>query len=182
MKTIIITFLVCLLIITGGLIYLFEPYIELNRERKSLKPIEIKVKYINVTGDGSCAKLYRLIQKNDQKEQLTHEPVFIALPLNMLSPEESVFAYSDNVFILKGYEYVWVEKNLFTGNRRQFPAARFDVIRWQLVPPYQKWISTDTETGSVAYTQSNEPVIQEYSSSDHSPNHFRFPNYIDCLK
>ena len=180
MNKIFIYLIIILLVLLVGFVYLFEPYIDLSRERVSSKPSDVNAIYINVTGDASCAKLYKL--SNNAISKVTSEPLFLALPFNMPSPEDGEWAYADNVFRLKGYEYIWVEKNYLTNTRKETPAARFDVISWEIVTPYKRWESVNKEGGSTAFEESNEIVAYNIKNNDHNPNNFRFRSYIDCLK
>ena len=52
--------LVILLVFIGMFVYLFEPYIELDRERVSATPVEIETIYVNVTGEPGCANCINL--------------------------------------------------------------------------------------------------------------------------
>ena len=180
----IITFLGMLFLVTtvGGYLLLFKPYLKLVRERISSKPVTVETVYVNVTGDSHCAKLYLLDQMVDGKPIITNKPLFLYLPINITSPINGELAVSDNIFVLKGYRYKWVETNLLTNTKREFPAARFDVISWRIVPPYKKWAQQADEQGMIGQDIATDPVSQTYSSSDHNRDLFIGENSIDCLQ
>lgn len=182
LKKISILFLLVLLLLVGLFVYLLEPHIELDRERVSTKPIKIDTIYVNVTGEPGCAKLYRLDTANKQSPVVTKIPVFVYLPEGMPSPEEGNYAYADNKFTLNGYEYKWVKKNAITGEKVEYPAARFDVVNWQLHAPYTFWASLAPSKQAPDVKTSVDSIEHTYESSEHNPKNFVGQNSIDCLK
>lgn len=168
--------------LVGLFVYLLEPYIELDRERVSAKPIEIDAIYVNVTGEPGCAKLYRLDTTRKQSPIVTKIPVFVYLPEGMSSPVEGNYAYADNKFTLNGYEYKWVKKNVITGEKVEYAAARFDVVNWRLHAPYKLWASLAPSKHAPEVKTSIDPVEYTYESSEQDAKHFVGLNSIDCLK
>ncbi len=181
-KIIAIVSLVVLFMLVGLFVYLFEPYVVLDRDRVSTIPIYVDTIYVNVTGEPGCAKLYRLNNTDDQNSVITQIPVFVYLPEGLPSPEDGNYAYSNNKFTLKGYEYKWVKKNVITGKKVEYPAARFDVLSWRLHTPYKVWTSLAYSEKPPLVKISTEPVEHTYNSSDHPPTIFIGQNSIDCLK
>ena len=182
LKTFSVSVLVIFLILAGIFVYLFEPYITLDRERVSTTPIEIETIYVNVTGEPGCAKLYKLDMTNKQNPVTTNFPVFLYLPDDMASPENGNYSYSDNMFTLKGYEYKWVKKNLVTGKNVEYPAERFDVIYWRIHPPYKIWASMENSDQLAEGITSNYPIEYVYKSTEYNSAKFVGRNSIDCLK
>jgi len=181
MKKLLFFLIFILLSFSGFYIYLFEPYIEVSEKRVSTEYIVVDAVYINVTGDASCAKLYKISNKKSNSTKETKEPLFLALPAKMLSPEDGVWSYANNSFRLKGFEYYWIEKNILTNKLKQSPNARFDVISWELVTPYNKWLNIGIEGGTTEFKESSEPISYKMKNDDYNPNNFEFRSYIDCL-
>ncbi len=182
LKKITVLFLLVLLMLVGLFVYVLEPHIDLDRERVSTKPIEIDTIYVNVTGESGCAKLYKLDTANKENPVVTKTPVFVYLPEGIPSPEDGHYAYADNKFTLNGYGYKWVKKNIITGEKVEYPAARFDVVSWRLHTPYKLWASLASSKQVPDVKTSANPVEYVYESSDHNPTYFIGQNSIDCLK
>jgi hypothetical protein len=182
LKKIVILFALLSLTLAGLFVYLFEPYMELDRERISSDPIEIEVAYVNITGEPACAKLYKLDTSGKQRPEITKTPVFIYLPRGLPSPEDDSYAYADNKFTIKGYEYKWVEKNIITGKELESPAERFDVVSWRVHPPYKFWASLKSSDQTPNVKISTDPVEHTFQSSEHNPEYFVGQNSIDCMK
>lgn len=149
----------------------------------SSKLHEVKAVYVNITGDPLCAKLYRLDRIEKGKPVSSDEPIFLALPKGLPSPDEGELAYSDNLFLIKGYRYQFKKRNKLTGNSKTSPSNRLDVIAWEVIPPYKKWKNGDSgnSTPIEAVTASTQ-VKYQMESSDHRPSQFVKSNYVDCLR
>jgi hypothetical protein len=168
--------------IVAAYVFLFRPHVDFKEARASDQVEEIIAVYVGVTGDPLCANLYKLKRMDDGKPVAGKDPLFLALPEGVLSPEAGNLAYSDNVFVLTGYEYKYESKNRITGEIETTPSHRFDVLSWKVVAPYKKWKDSDpTDKTMAEAVTSSEPVAYEFNSADHSPNQFVADNYVDCL-
>lgn len=169
--------------IVVGYCYLFQPHIAFVEVRISKKPNEMKAIYVNVTGDPLCAKLYRIERMKGDEPIAGNEPLFLALPKGMPSPEDGKFAYSGNLFLIEGYGYQYEERNKLTGKIKTTPSNRFDVIAWEVIAPYKVWKNSDpgNNTPRGAITAAT-PVANRMESSDQSPSQFIKGNYVDCLR
>lgn len=164
---------IVVLIAAAGYFYFFKPYISLSEVRASSDPVELTAVFVNVTPDPSCIKLYKLDRMDDNVPVASNEPIVLALPEGMPSPENGKLAYSDNVFTLKGYSYKYVERNKFNNESNTSPSHRFDVIAWTVVPPYKMWKESDPGGDSAAEAEtSSGPVSHKIKSNDHSPDEF----------
>ena len=115
MKKIVLILSIITVAVILGYCYLFQPHITFKEVRNSNKPQEIRAVYVNITGDPLCAKLYRLERMEKGKPIASNEPIFLALPKNLPSPEDGELAYSDNLFILSGYRYQFEQRNILSG-------------------------------------------------------------------
>ena len=160
-------------------IYSLNPFENIIEQRASNNVETIKVIYVNITGNDNCAKLYKVADS-------PKEAVFPAYPQVIESIEETKLAYSDNVFILKGYSYNWVTKNSLTGSKVTEKSPRFDVIEWQVITPYTIWTEKTDKDGMVLAEKSSEPKkykIEKYEIETESNNAvFIKENTIDCMK
>ncbi len=158
-------------------IYILGPFTSYKEVRKGNKIREIKVVYVNVTGESLCAKLYTFEGDDITK---TRTPIFPALPSNMLSPEDTNAAYHDNIFYLKGYDYFYVKENVLTGEKEEKDSYRFDVISWEAHVPYKVWSGDTSDEGIMVSETSSKPIKFVYSGDDEG-QHFKKANYVDCL-
>lgn len=167
----------------GGIyLYIFQPYITFSEVRISNTPVEIKVVYVNVTGDPLCAKLYSLGSIKDNKPVATKEVFYLAMPDGIPSPEDGDLAVSDNMFLIKGYRYRLIEKNNLTGDSTKSPSHRFDVISWKVMLPYERWKDTVSLDGAVEKEIATDSVSYTFNKADHDPGIFIKGNNIDCLR
>jgi hypothetical protein len=166
-----------------GYCYLFRPYLAIKEVRISTNPEEIRAVYVNVTGNPLCAKLYRLERMEGDEPVASDDPIFLALPNSLPSPEDGNYAYSDNLFLLEGYRYQIEERNKLTGNKKTTPSNRFDVIAWEVIAPYKIWKKENSDnTTPIEVATANAPMKYRMKSSDHGPSKFIKGNYVDCLR
>lgn len=178
-----IVMLIIVAAVTAGYFYLFQPHITFQEVRVSNQPEEVKAVFVNVTGEPLCAKLYKLERMENDKPVAGNDPLFLALANDMPSPDEGKLAYTDNVFILKGYSYRLEEHNKLTKSTRTSPSHRFDVISWNVVPPYKQWKNGSPSGDAMVEAETaTEPVSHQLSTTDYSPNQFSKSNYMDCLR
>ncbi len=126
-KKIVVT-LIIITVIFASYFYLLHSHIAFEEVRVSNEAEEVKAVYVNVTGDPLCAKLYKLDQMDNNRPVVSKTPLFIALPNGAPSPVEGALGYADNVYMLKGYNYLYEERNRLTGATKTSPSHRFDVI------------------------------------------------------
>lgn len=175
-----IAILIVLVSIVGS-IYLFQPHIEFKEVRISTKPVEIEAIYVNLTGEPLCAKLY-VVNHMGNKPAASKEPLFLAMPKDIPSPNDGYLAHSENRFILKGYLYQFVKTNKLTNSLEEIPSHRFDVVSWKVISPYHKWRPETDRIGEVRQSQiTSDPVSYKLNSSDHNSDYFIKRNYVDCL-
>jgi hypothetical protein len=173
---------VILAMFVAGYVFVFQPHVTFKEVLASNQPEEIKAVYMNVTGDPLCANLYKLDHMNNDEPVAGKDPLFLAMPEGIASPEAGNLAYSDNIFIFKGYKYQYEYRNRITGGTKITPSHRFDVIAWKIVTPYKKWKDSDPEDKTMPEAvTSTEPVAYEFKSTDHSRSQFVPDNYVDCL-
>ncbi len=135
--------------------------------------------YVNVTGESLCAKLY--VFEGDDITNTIH-PIFPALPNNMLSPEDTNAAYHDNIFYLKGYDYLYVKENVLTGEKEEKDSYRFDVISWEVHVPYKVWSGDTNDEGIVVSETASKTIKYVYSGDDGEEIKNKKANYVDCLE
>lgn len=182
MKKLIVV-LIIVAVITAGYFYIFQPHITFQEVRVSNQPEEVKAVFVNVTGDPLCAKLYKLERMDNDKPVASSEPLFLALPDGMASPEEGKLAYTDNIFMLKGYSYRFEEHNKLTQSAKTSTSHRFDVVAWKVVPPYKQWKNGSPGGDAMVEAETvTAPVSYQMSTTDDRPAQFLKGNYVDCLR
>lgn len=182
MKKIVLLLIVAVTLIVGYF-YLFQPHMTFKEVRISSKPDEVDAVYVNVTGNPSCAKLYRLESMDNGKPVASDDPLFLAMPKGLPSPEDGKLACSDNLFLIKGYGYQFEERNKLTGHSKITPSNRFDVVAWEVITPYKIW--KDGVPGSKSAIDvmiATTPVQHQIEKTDHHSGQFVKGNYVDCLR
>jgi hypothetical protein len=178
-KRIFIFLLIFFLALTGVVVFLLKPYEIIEEVRTSDHPAKVNAVFVNFTGDASCAKLYRYAGSNISA---ISSPIFPALPEEIPPPDEGLIAYSNNIFKLTGYEYQLVKKNLLTGSTVSQTSNRFDVISWEIVPPYKIWTEKTDKDGILLAETKSDLLAYSLSNSAYKPDLFRKGNYTDCSK
>lgn len=166
-----------------GYLFLFQPHITFKEVRISSKPDEIVAVYVNITGNPSCAKLYRLERMENGKPVASDDPIFLTMPKDLPSPEDGKLACTDNVFHMKGYGYQFEQHNKLTGHSRITPSNRFDVVAWEVITPYKiRKDSVSASNASIEVMTATTPVQYQLEQTDHHPDQFVKDNYVDCLR
>lgn len=176
-KRIFIFLLIIVLILTGIIVFLFKPYINIEEVRTSNQLKVINTVFVNLTGDASCAKLYRYV--GDDISSIS-SPIFSALPEGIPPPDEGPTAYSNNIFKLTGHEYHFVMKNILTGSTASQISNRLDVISWEIVPPYKIWTEKTDKDGILLAETKSDSVAYSLDGDTYEPNLFSKANYNDC--
>ncbi|MBT1064087.1 hypothetical protein KJY73_10910 [Bowmanella sp. Y26] len=173
-------FLITISIILAVFFWLFQPFSSFSEERLSSQPERVTVVYVTVTGDPQCTKLYKLDSWQDNKPIASKEPVLLALPERLPSPEDGDYAYADNVFELTGFRYQFQESNRLTGSVAVRPSNRFDLVAWTIVTPYKRWKTVTTDPND-PFETSNQPLDFSVEEGGFEPEDFTKVNSIDCL-
>lgn len=128
-------------------IYLSEPYIEVTEMRSTSVP-----QTVEVTWYISCERGYYY----DDENKKHYDPM---VPTGGVMPGVSPVMSSDTRFVLVGYPYKALRRNIFTGSVNEQRSERFDVVEWHVVTPYPLW---DGEK----YIESNKPLDWKSDKSD----------------
>jgi len=174
LKTLKIVFSLFVLLFIAAAFYMLVPLESLYEVRVTNKIESISVKYINVTGEPNCAKLYEVLDGADSA-------VFTAYPVTVPAIEETSLAYSGNVFNIKGYRYNWVRENKLTGNKKITKSNRIDVSAWEVETPYTLWSDELDKDGMQLVIKSEEPVKHVFKDDSGNNELYRKDNFIDCL-
>ncbi|WP_102797677.1 hypothetical protein [Bowmanella denitrificans] len=161
-------------------IYVFKPFLYSRQARMSAKPEVITAVYLNVTGAPLCAKLYKLDKWHGGRPIASKEPIFLALPASLPSPEDGGQAYADNVFELTGFSYQFETQNKLTGQVDISSSHRFDLISWKVLPPY-KLRKTDTADPNDDYEVSDAALSFTMKEDNYRMENFIKVNSVDCL-
>jgi len=174
LKTLKIIFSLFVLLFIVAAFYLLVPLESLYEVRVTNKIENISVKYVNVTGEPNCAKLYEVIDGVDSA-------AFTAYPESLPAIEETSLAYSDNVFNIKGYRYNWIRENKLTGNKAITKSNRIDVSAWEVETPYTLWSDELDKDGMQLAVKSDLPVKHVFKGDSSNNKLYKKDNFIDCL-
>jgi len=109
-----------------AVMYLSEPYIEVTEVRSTSVPQTVEVTwYLN------CERDYY-----DDENKNHYDPV---VPIGGVMPGVRPVMSSGTRFVLVGYPYKALRKNIFTGSVNEQRSERFDVVEWRVVTPYTLW-------------------------------------------
>lgn len=127
----IIAYLMAVLAIVwlGLFIYLSRPWIVNIEESRTTGKLET----IRATWGRDCGEDFLAEENSGLK-------LTLVVPDGGKTPGQTRAAVPDNEFIITGYRYKRVQKNLLSGEVRQLPARRFDVIAWHVVTPYKAYV------------------------------------------
>jgi hypothetical protein len=117
----------------GAYIYLVKPYEEVTIARAANAPQKIQVIWYRECGES----FYQA--SND----LVYE---ITVPKSGKTPEDFIDLVPGNSFLITGYPYKELHKNIFTHNITEQHSKHFDTIEWQAITPY------------MVYTKDNEQI------------------------
>jgi hypothetical protein len=127
-------------------IYLSEPYIEVTEMRSMSVP-----QTVEVTWYLSCGRDYY-----DDENKKHYDPI---VPTGGVAPGVGPVMSSGTRFVLVGYPYMALHRNIFTGSVKEQRSERFDVVEWHVVTPYHIW---DAEKD----IESNKPLGWKSDKSD----------------
>lgn len=130
------------LCLAGIFVYVAKPHIKRHEWRASARPTTIQVMYVAMACGEYSPRLYEVVAQNDNSQRWSRSPTILALPKGMPSPEDTEFAVSGNVFVLTGFRYRGKERNVLTGETKDYRAARFDVTAWEIRTPYNVWTAS----------------------------------------
>lgn len=158
----------------GASFYVLAPLEKLYEVRATNKIENIRAKYINITGESNCAKLYEVFDKSEKA-------VFSAYPDGVPAIEETSLAYSDNVFNIKGYRYHWIRENKLTGKKEITKSHRIDVSAWAVETPYTLWSDNFDKDGLRLAVKSEVSVMYMFEGDSNNAELYRKENFVDCL-
>jgi len=137
-------------------IYLSEPFIEVSEMRSASVPQAVKVTwYIN------CGEDYY----EDENEK-HYDP---QVPNGGVYPVVGPIMSSGTQFVLVGYPYKALRRNIFTGSVNEQRSERFDVVEWHVVTPYIIWDGeSDIESNKPLEWKSDKSDAQFFAQLDRS--------------
>lgn len=130
LRTVLVT--AALLVVTwiGLFVYISKPYIiEIEQVRTSGRVETIRAYWGRACGE-------EFLSDKDSGVKLT-----LTVPEGGKTPSDTHAAVPDNLFIITGYRYKSVQKNFLTGEIKELPSPRVDVIKWHVVPPYRVYVN-----------------------------------------
>lgn len=130
-----------------AVIYFSKPYIDVTEVRSMSLPQTVKVTWYISCGDD-------YYEDENEKHYDPRVPVGGVLP-----GVDSTVMSSGTRFVLVGYPYKELHRNMFTGSVNEQRSERFDVIEWHIVTPYLIW---DGEKD----IESNRPLGWKSDNSD----------------
>lgn len=148
------SYLVAILVMiwSGLFIYFTEPYIiELEEVRTTGKQETIQAYWGRTCGED-------FISEGQPGTRLT-----LVVPENGITPADTHAVVPDNVFIITGYRYKSIQKNILNGDIKEIPSPRVDVISWYAVAPYSIYV----DDKDVLIKQSTAPL--GWQSTEPSP-------------
>jgi hypothetical protein len=131
-------------------IYFGEPYIQVTEVRSTNEQKTVKVRWYV-----SCEEEYYV----DENEKF-YDP---QVPVGGVPPGVGPVMFSDTEFVLVGYPYKEIRRNIFTSSVNEQRSTRFDVIEWYVVIPYRTLEGEE-------YIESYKPI--EWKSDKTSPQLF----------
>lgn len=162
----------------GAYVYFAEPYLVFEERRVSDQPETFEVTYKSGTcpkpvGEPCVVSKFDAVTARSTKivdgvphTTVEHSSLILALPLAIPCPEDTGLAVDGNEFLVTGYPYESVEKNILTGSRRDLWKLRIDVVAWEVVGPY----AVSGENGM--QENMTGPVVHEMLGDDRSLDHF----------
>jgi len=115
---------VAVTIVIFVVIYFGKPYIQVTEVRSTTEPKMVKVRWYV-----SCEEEYYV----DENEQF-YDP---QVPVGGAPPGVGPVMFPDTEFVLVGYPYKEIHRNIFTNSVNVQRSERFDVTEWHVVTPYR---------------------------------------------
>jgi len=111
------------------------------------KPYIIEIDEVRTTGKIETIRAYwgRACGEDFLSEEDSGIKLALVVPKGGITPGDSNAAIPDNLFIITGYRYKRILKNLLNGEVKEIPSQRFDVVKWHVVPPYEAYVDDDNE-------------------------------------
>lgn len=152
--TLSILFGVAFMALLFEVIYLSEPYIEETEMRSTSVPQTVEVTwYVN------CGEDY---YEDEIKKH--YDP---RVPIGGVAPVVRPIMSSGTRFVLVGYPYKALRRNIVTGSINERRSERFDVVEWHVVTPYLIWDGEkDVESNKRLEWKGNNSDAQFFAQSD----------------
>lgn len=142
-------------IVIGGLVYLYEPHIVVSEVRTTGA-----VETIHASWGMACGEEF--ISEIENENSLGR--LQLVTPEGGEPLEQSVAAVQNNEFVITGYRYTTVRRNIFSNRINQIAGPRFDVVSWHVVTPYRVHDgSVDTKEVSTPLGWSSKGSNQKFS-------------------
>lgn len=147
----------------GFFVYLSKPYI-------------IEIDEVRTTGKLETVRAYwgRACGEDFLSEGRPGTKLILTVPEGGITPRETNAVVPGNLFIITGYRYKRVQKNLLNGEVKEIPSQRFDVVKWHVVPPYEAYV----DDKDVLIKKVNTPL--GWKSHELEPN-FTFYNRSESV-
>lgn len=113
----------------GGFVYVFEPYVVEVAEIRTTGRLET----IYASFGLACGEEFISEDGSQDHEGRLH----LVVPEGGKAIEQSDAAVPNNGFVITGYRYKTVRKNILNGRLEEVPSRRIDVVSWHVVSPYQ---------------------------------------------
>ena len=115
-------------IVIGGLVYLYEPHIVVSEVRTTGALETIQASWGMACGEEFISE----IENGHAVGKLK-----LATPEGGEPLEQSIAAVQNNEFVITGYRYTTVRRNVFSEQIEKIAGPRFDVVSWHVVTPYR---------------------------------------------
>jgi hypothetical protein len=150
-------FVTLTVIVIGGLVYLYEPHILISEVRTTGALETIHASWGMACGEEFISEI---------ESEHTIVRLKLATPEGGEPLEQSVAAVKDNEFVITGYRYTTVRRNIFSGQIEKIAGPRFDVVSWHVVTPYRVHDgNVDTKEVSTPLGWSSNGLNQKFSVS-----------------
>jgi hypothetical protein len=136
-------FVTLAVIVIGGLVYLNEPHIRVSEVRTTGA-----LETIHVSWGMACGEEFISEIENEN----TIGRLQLVTPEGGEPLEQSVAAVQNNEFVITGYRYTTVRRNIFSNQIKKIAGPRFDVVGWHVVTPYR------VHDGNVDTKEVNTPL------------------------
>lgn len=112
-------------LLAAGLIWLVAPHVDTEEVRLD-ELASLSVAYSNETADPLCTKLYEITDG-----RASDRPVFPRVAADLDDPNQDATLKEGDRLVVRGYRYLWRERNRITGNESLRPTGRIDVVAWR---------------------------------------------------
>lgn len=128
LKAALLLFGVAMLVVGCVVLYATKPWILVTEVRASAHAEELRVS----TAVGCEKEFFTEADSSDSSEHLV-----LCFPKGGVSPWDTKAGLPYNEFVVKGYRYKKIARDLFSGSTEERASRRIDVVQWNAVVPYQ---------------------------------------------